>query len=751
VRFQTRSEPAVLVEEVARRTGLSRAQASRVVKAFFDTIEEALRRGSDVTFSGFGKFHVAERGARQGVHPRTGEPIEVAAFKVPRFTAGSALKHAVKAEAPRTSGGGRPPGSPPRPKPPRPSHPGRRLDEPIGSLPPRKPPPSSHPAPRPGKPPGSERHINAWVSGSGASGVRRAALRMGETYTLCINVGARVASGLLAGDTAIRASSIPRAGLDTHWTLTAKDVELAPHPDDRVDVGRTRASDRWTASFDLRVPPRRDSATCRLTISPQSAGTGRIDVVVMAKGEIYRQLAIDLAVAAPDATPTRRRAAAKVADEFVHAPAGHLGVKPPHEWQTPPRTLQLIIRDGDAHAIGWTGKVDVNQRTAWQGSAARVSGPIVNVRAAAETFRAACGDYLDDVPVDDLKRRLAEGSQWRYSWDWPTTAALPHHDRAWRTARRSRELRELANEGYALYEAFFPRGCELRRWIDSLPPGSKLEVTWLNTEPGWVPQVPWGLMYTRTRGAVDPMAFLGLRLRLAYISHAVQAGSRALGDPSQVNCGNIIYWGQDPADETATEARWQRDELAALKRQIFWPAAAGPKAKREVLKALSTPAPAPVGVLYLFCQSSFGQRQDDPVLGFDLPVSDVCAIRRTELGASALRDRPLVFANACTSAAKDPYMANDLQERFFNRGCRAFLGTETKVPIQLASRFARIFFYYFYRNADPKPIAAGEAVAQARQFLWRNYRNIGGLFYSYVNQYELFFAGDEEVRAMTLP
>jgi DNA-binding protein HU-beta len=54
-----------------------------------------LQRGSDVTFSGFGKFHVAERGARQGVHPRTGEPIQIAASKVPRFTAGSGLKKAV--------------------------------------------------------------------------------------------------------------------------------------------------------------------------------------------------------------------------------------------------------------------------------------------------------------------------------------------------------------------------------------------------------------------------------------------------------------------------------------------------------------------------------------------------------------------------------------------------------------------------------------------------------------------------------
>jgi DNA-binding protein HU-beta len=46
--------------------------------------------------SGFGKFHVSERGARMGVNPRTGERIQIAASRVPRFTAGSGLKSAVK-------------------------------------------------------------------------------------------------------------------------------------------------------------------------------------------------------------------------------------------------------------------------------------------------------------------------------------------------------------------------------------------------------------------------------------------------------------------------------------------------------------------------------------------------------------------------------------------------------------------------------------------------------------------------------
>ena len=54
------------------------------------------RRGDEVSFTGFGKFHVAQRGAREGRNPRTGETMKIAASKVPRFTAGSGLKKAVK-------------------------------------------------------------------------------------------------------------------------------------------------------------------------------------------------------------------------------------------------------------------------------------------------------------------------------------------------------------------------------------------------------------------------------------------------------------------------------------------------------------------------------------------------------------------------------------------------------------------------------------------------------------------------------
>ena len=170
-------------------------------------------------------------------------------------------------------------------------------------------------------------------------------------------------------------------------------------------------------------------------------------------------------------------------------------------------------------------------------------------------------------------------------------------------------------------------------------------------------------------------------------------------------------------------------------------------AKAELLRLLGSPEPAPISILYLFCHCNLG-RGNNPILRFGPTADPRDTVGRTELATTRLDDRPFVFVNACATGAADAYMANELEENFFKRGCRAFLGTETKVPIAFASRFATIFFRFFYRAIAPAPMAAGEAVAQTRLFLWTRYRNIGGLLYSYVNQYELFMAPDAEVVAM---
>ncbi len=89
----TKSE---FVAQVGERANLGKKEAGDAVDAVIATIEDALKRGSEVSFSGFGKFHVSERGAREGRNPQTGEKMQISASRVPRFTAGSALKKAIR-------------------------------------------------------------------------------------------------------------------------------------------------------------------------------------------------------------------------------------------------------------------------------------------------------------------------------------------------------------------------------------------------------------------------------------------------------------------------------------------------------------------------------------------------------------------------------------------------------------------------------------------------------------------------------
>jgi DNA-binding protein HU-beta len=86
---------AELIEAVAEAADISKAGASRAVDAVLDSITAAMKKGDQVTLVGFGTFLVRERAARTGRNPKTGEPIDIAAAKVPSFKAGKALKDAV--------------------------------------------------------------------------------------------------------------------------------------------------------------------------------------------------------------------------------------------------------------------------------------------------------------------------------------------------------------------------------------------------------------------------------------------------------------------------------------------------------------------------------------------------------------------------------------------------------------------------------------------------------------------------------
>ena len=85
-----------LISHVAESAGLSKADAGAAVDAVLSGITGALSSGDSVSLVGFGTFSVTARAARTARNPRTGEPIQVAASKAPKFKAGKGLKDAVK-------------------------------------------------------------------------------------------------------------------------------------------------------------------------------------------------------------------------------------------------------------------------------------------------------------------------------------------------------------------------------------------------------------------------------------------------------------------------------------------------------------------------------------------------------------------------------------------------------------------------------------------------------------------------------
>jgi DNA-binding protein HU-beta len=85
------------VEQIASKTDLSRKDAAKAVDAFLETITETLRSGQEVAFTGFGKFSTQRRAERQGVNPRNpSQKVTIPAATVPKFSAGSSLKTAVR-------------------------------------------------------------------------------------------------------------------------------------------------------------------------------------------------------------------------------------------------------------------------------------------------------------------------------------------------------------------------------------------------------------------------------------------------------------------------------------------------------------------------------------------------------------------------------------------------------------------------------------------------------------------------------
>lgn len=85
-----------LIDVVAKGADISKAAAGKAIDSLIDGVARTLKKGGKVTLTGFGSFSVSKRKARTGRNPRTGEEIKIPATKTPKFSAGKALKQAIK-------------------------------------------------------------------------------------------------------------------------------------------------------------------------------------------------------------------------------------------------------------------------------------------------------------------------------------------------------------------------------------------------------------------------------------------------------------------------------------------------------------------------------------------------------------------------------------------------------------------------------------------------------------------------------
>ncbi|MBU1442372.1 MAG: CHAT domain-containing protein [Gammaproteobacteria bacterium] len=602
-------------------------------------------------------------------------------------------------------------------------------------------------APAAGEPPRRDFFVTAHELSSAAGeeriGPSTGALASEQAYALRMGVARAKKNNLAQGNTVV--VDVPAGGLSTHWVVVSRDVDFIA---EGSNCQVRRAGSFWEASFDLHVPAQGDSAVHELRIRT-GAALGELQVAIYAVGqdggrEMYRELTVDLG------------APSLIARDDTVAAASQLLLTTTHEWTTPrfhvhvrlwKETALVTMRRG-AQIKDYTHDED------WNITAAELAPFIHGVRDAFDRLRENWSEYFDAIDAADLAARLAERStdlaaHMQGGWGSLPSRADAVHEASFQAMSASDEWREFATAGYALYNTCFAAGTRLRAMLDELEPGSRVDFQWTEGS-GRVPHVPWALMNLRMPDVtrvepIDPEGFLGLRFRLASQAWATHDPSRALASATPTHALNLLYWGSEKEDPVATESAWQSAEFAGWGQSVL-PDLLQADPKLQVVKALDQPAPEPVGVVYFYCHCSVAD--DRLVLRFGESNDAKDRVTHTDLSFRKFATAPMVFANACSTATADPFQTGMLESRFFDRGVRAYVGTEIKVPVQLASKFAWLFFQLFYRRHDPKPMAAGEALTQARMFLWQQYRNVGGLFYGLVNQYDLYFATDAEVAAL---
>ena len=478
-----------------------------------------------------------------------------------------------------------------------------------------------------------------------------------QRYTLVFRVGLPHPGNIAQGPREIPRDAIPREGLATNWVVSSTHVAFSTDSEEdtgiRVDTADSGGTAQWMASFQLTVPPRGNSEERRLAIVPLIEGRARIEVAVSIADDLYRWLTIDLAVSPPATTPAVTPPAPTPAGAsgssperaltttVMHGPPlRHIAPEPSADWQTPTTRLNITLEPPQAH-LGCE-QLGVDTMVRWAPNCALIEGQIQRVRDALDRLRLAQQKYFNCIDPDEFCTRLAT---FQPSQDWSGQPS----DR-WTQIAACPQLRRLAQEAHVLYQSVFDAGSEMRKAVDALQPGDMLSITWFPIAQH-VAHVPWALMYRQPPPPpgepIDPENFLGIRLRLRYVSHQMPYLSRSLGSQDSFTRAHLMYWGRGSDDPVAAEGERHLGELKQWKPYVLPTCSPG---KPEIVQFLDNPAPNPVGLVYIYCRSSAGD-QDGPGFRFGNGPRDEDTVTLSEIGVAAIPDRPLIFANACGTSA----------------------------------------------------------------------------------------------------
>jgi hypothetical protein len=582
------------------------------------------------------------------------------------------------------------------------------------------------------------KHINAWVEEREED--PGLPLVVGESYTLSFQVGREISGNVLAGgDTRVAKTDIPEEGLDTQWVVISKTVRIETAPDrPSVVAAQPPGSDAWEARFSLHIPREGESERRSLHITPLIADSPEVEVYVYVAGSLYRQFSAVLNARLNEPGPPKT-VAVQVEGDVIHARAEEmLNPLAGGTWQEPPGKIEITVAaSGMVIVSGTVGGDVIDMSSTWGGEPTSLAGLMKDLKEALEKFREVWEGYLNNIDASELEetlRQMSSGTGDLIS----TRAADGSYEDAWSEVAASDELSQLAYYGRRLYDRLFPRDSDLRNYLDALEPGSVFKVTWIKAaNVGWLPHVPWGLLYHAEPPApgqpVEATEFFGLRYRIQYIKYGSRPKARELGELDEAYRGCLLYWGT--GDAVGEEAEWQRARWPSPPTQLVLVPGDAADQKTALLGYLTNPHPSPMRFLYIYCHCDPGDGEK-PVLRFGGTRAKSDVVELTDIYPRRSPDQPLVFVNACSSGTAGAYIANELESYFFESDYRAYIGTEGKVPARMASRFAYVFGQFFFGKVSESPMAAGEAFYQARQFLWNRYRNIGGLFYSYVNRSE---------------